>query len=403
MAEKIDHQSATGSIEYFTKAYNGTENTVVFASKQAWDDSRNGSDNPRWRYEIAHGLNATTNYICSFKTFTPVNVKAVATVTKPNGQQQKAEMNGHPTAFWSIVCPDPLSAALTQADIAAREKFISHYRERRTQFQSGVFLGELAKTVQMIRNPASALRRGIDRYYATVKKRLRRSKHPQRTIRDTWLEYVMGWGPLINDVEDAVGLATADPYAVSQYLSGKGKVDQLKTRQSGSFSNGICKVDFTSEQTLFGEVKYKGAIRAQNHPPGFPEQLGLSWSNVLPTVWELIPYSFLVDYFTNVGKVIDGISTGTIWLSWGCRVDTRKGEVEILDSHLDKVFLDAQAAAVSGRASGNATGAGPVSSRTMINRVVITNVSLGIGDVRFKIPAKWKQWLNIGALAKLRH
>lgn len=34
-------------------------------------------------------------------------------------------------------------------------------------------------------------------------------------------------------------------------------------------------------------------------------RMGLTIQEFVPTVWELIPYSFVVDYFTNIGDVVN--------------------------------------------------------------------------------------------------
>jgi hypothetical protein len=146
-------------------------------------------------------------------------------------------------------------------------------------------------------------------------------------------------------------------------------------------------------------VRYRGAVVAENSPPSFPEQLGLSWSNLLPTVWELIPYSFLVDYFTNVGSVIDGISTGVVSLAWGCRSEVRES-LSRISTELARVSLDTNPG--QGRWSGNVHGAGLIGQNRYVNRQSVNVISLGIGDFQFKLPGVSTKWLNIGALADLR-
>ena len=43
---------------------------------------------------------------------------------------------------------------------------------------------------------------------------------------------------------------------------------------------------------------------------------GLSAWEFVPTLWELIPYSFLVDYFTNVGGIIASWSYRSLGTDW---------------------------------------------------------------------------------------
>jgi hypothetical protein len=365
-----------------------------------WTDVHSGASNPGYRKQISAGVNATTPYFVDTRRVSNVRMSADSTVTRYNGSTIKVrwEQSGYlgPAGY------DPLDSSTTLADITARQQFVARYRSRRTQFQAGVFLGELRETVEMIRNPAKALRDGIDSYYGAVKKRLRKSKNRRRTIQDTWLEYSFGWAPLVNDVADACKLATADPFRVFEKITSKGIDNDRSETYTASDGYATTQVNYQVSKKSQVIVRYKGAIRAQNQPPGFPEQLGLSWSNVLPTAWELIPYSFLVDYFTNVGAVIDGISTGTIGLAWGCRSQVQNATVEVGGCALDYDHLALFTTIPGWTASGFANGGGKCSSRYIYNRSVIDSVSVGIGDAMFKLPGSNIKWLNIAALARLR-
>jgi hypothetical protein len=46
--------------------------------------------------------------------------------------------------------------------------------------------------------------------------------------------------------------------------------------------------------------------------------LGFSWESFVPTVWELVPYSFILDYFTNIGDVLSAGLLVQSHLAWGC-------------------------------------------------------------------------------------
>lgn len=54
-------------------------------------------------------------------------------------------------------------------------------------------------------------------------------------------------------------------------------------------------------------VRYRGRIDAQVDAPVWNnlDLFGFSAKEFVPTLWELLPWSFLVDYFTNVGDILD--------------------------------------------------------------------------------------------------
>ena len=66
------------------------------------------------------------------------------------------------------------------------------------------------------------------------------------------------------------------------------------------------------------EVTYRGAYvyRRPDGNFGIPELFGVDLSSVAPTSWELIPYSWLVDYFTDVGSAIDAVSIRLVEFGW---------------------------------------------------------------------------------------
>jgi hypothetical protein len=366
-----------------------------------WWDTKIGSDNPHWREQIRRGSNATTSYSTSVRDCFRLQGHADRTYTDHLGRTSFRGWSGHPRNIsWGLTSPVGLSSSL--ADLLARQQFIASYRKRRTAFQSGVFLGELRQVVEMIRRPASALRDGIDRYHGAVKERLRRSRHRRSVIQDTWLEYVFGWKPLIGDIEDACRLATASPMAVFMPIRGiaGSQLEKTTTRTNHTLQSG-CRCWFNRTTTGDVTVEYKGAIRADTEPPGFPEQLGLSWSNVLPTVWELVPYSFLFDYFTNIGKVVEGISTGPIRLAWGYQAITKSRVTTISGGELDMSYMQASIPP-GGTGQGSADLAGILERFSTYSRSPVSSVSIGLRDFRFRFNTGSSEWLNIAALARLR-
>jgi hypothetical protein len=177
----------------------------------------------------------------------------------------------------------------------------------------GVFLGELGQTLRMIRSGAKGIREGLDSYLSdAVKLRNSNLATHQRLGRlsQLWLEYAFGWKPFINDViNGAEALAENGSRGYSlDFLPVYSEASSKKIISEVTTAGGIGSI--TWKRTTIREneaiVIYRGAVATFAYDQRYMNQanLGFTWDQFVPTVWELIPYSFLVDYFSNVGDVL---------------------------------------------------------------------------------------------------
>jgi hypothetical protein len=208
---------------------------------------------------------------------------------------------------------DPPSSNGIAEDIA-RANFVSNCRKKQTSFQGGQFLGEIRETIHAIKHPADALRKGLSSYLGTVKKRARgfNSKTSYGTVRrmlgGTWLEYAFGWAPLVSDIK-------AGAEALAKYNGSF--TPSLPVRSRGVWE-GILDESEYGIATFYGDYSARiitkakivatmyGAMRSgiALEVPTVSKTFGLGLRDFVPTVWELIPFSFVTDYFTNVGEIL---------------------------------------------------------------------------------------------------
>lgn len=376
---------------------------------QVWSDSFTGSDMPDWKHRIAAGLNATTAAVGSKIEFNPgrgrIEIEFEDTLV---GNVKQRTLQLRTGAILGTDTPFPTESVgdynVTATDIQARLSFLNQYRQQRTAFQAGTFFGEIAETLRMLKSPAKALREGINSYFSTAKKRASRVKPHRRNavVRETYLEYVYGWRPLMNDIQDAYNLLKGGPESFRQEISRTAdtQVVCVDDEVSGGPPDGLAPPVFRRRRSGHVSVRYKGAVNAATEKvPSGLEFVGLGLTNFLPTVWNLIPYSFLVDYFSNIGKVIDAASLGTVSLAWGCTT-VRQSIKHELD------FLRLQYTVPPGRRiiSTSVSLSGYRGFKLQFSRAPISEIGVGINDIRFRIPGVDEpfKWLNIGALASLR-
>lgn len=113
-----------------------------------------------------------------------------------------------------------------------------------------------------------------------------------RDLSGTWLEYTFGWVPLISDIGNAVEVLQQqfDPIPIRGRGVGQAEV---KTRLS---------VNEIKTASLLSKVEVRGTIVVTNPNLFLANQLG--FTNPAMVAWELVPFSFVVDWFIPVGKFI---------------------------------------------------------------------------------------------------
>jgi hypothetical protein len=288
-----------------------------------------------YRYKISHGLEATSSL---------TGTKQDLTISKGHiafGTHIKNSSN--PTWDWNFsygnvtssgaVGSGTVAALNVSVSNEAKRKFINKCIEAQSAFNGSTFLGELGDTLRGIRNPARALRSGIDDYMETCKRRRRGTKSQKRKIlAETWLEYQYGWAPLISDINSASRQLErirhgSPPYQWVEAIAQDSFDADMQVDDLGPGSLVIL-VNTLDKQTSI--VKYYGMVNIDLPPGSYlsGRSLGFRWDQFVPTLWEIIPYSFLADYFTNIGDIIQSWSYAKSNLRWVSLTTVREHSIE---------------------------------------------------------------------------
>lgn len=395
--------------------YNETPVPVVFHSDNVDTavatvfNSATSTAMPGWRTKISKHQSASTGRtIDRFKWYGGVGSIGVefTHITSPKGKTNAG-------SIWSgqIIYPSSwpaLPSSSAEADNEARMKFFKRAKNAQTAFSGLTFLGELRETLGMIRNPGRALRRGLDDYVETVNKRTRRAKRNSlnRIVSETWLEHVFGWSPLISDIKSA---GDALNRRLNRFASSYTRISGSGKQEGASFdvnllTNGDVWLEYVIRRLhrTSCRVRYVAEIRSvcENPIAADTRLFGVSWGDVVPTAWELIPYSFLVDYFTNIGDVLNAWSVRKGDIAWCNRTERLRGWRTLSELRLNKKYTETAVAQFYAWRSAWLSTSYFRSVREQITRGANQP---GYPDFRLEIPGFSTKWINMSALVAARN
>lgn len=172
-------------------------------------------------------------------------------------------------------------------------------------------VGMIADRVNQMRQAYSSLRRGrftdFIRHLGVLplkKHKDRRWNRPHQAS-GIWLEYHFGWSPMVQEIYTLGQVIARYPNpAATSVGRGRNKVDLSTLNSSTAFYTGV--------KTT--RVQIKGRVTVTNPNLFLANKIGVA--NPVQVVWELIPFSFLVDWFTNFGRWLSSFSD---W--WGVELD----------------------------------------------------------------------------------
>lgn len=181
------------------------------------------------------------------------------------------------------------------------------------------FIAELSKTRDMVvdaLNKVIQLRKRL--FTPTVPKRRRRKlTGPANVIRQTkdnlrraetvagwWAEARYGWRPLIYDIQDINDALDHLHETKTRHVARSASNAEHLIKRDGSHKVTSC--DYLDTQVDRIVVGTRGHIAADFAPPSRTQ------FNIPLTSWELVPWSFVVDWFVYVGQAIEAASFLTL-------------------------------------------------------------------------------------------
>lgn len=329
--------------------WNGQHSTGY--SSQQWDCDRSGSAVPHWRATIKAGGNATSVFVANYLNLrqrTPMIGRFTHIENAPGVKLYSEAIygtisDGFPP-FWDTDS--------TKADTLALTRVYKALKGAQTHANGLQFLGEFHEVISQLRHPFRAANALIDSYLDKAFRSFKRYRWREgsaahrakvkpsleRALAESWLETAFGLRPLISDVKEI-----AEAIARFQNDSRRDKISgsaELKTQGSDTHSESSTATSYVRfkrdvKNSMVHKVRYVAFLdwsrSADFGSVGrLADLLGFKPEQFVPSVYELVPWSFLVDYFTNLGTVIETGCAGQSAVKFAIRTTILESQVESL-------------------------------------------------------------------------
>jgi hypothetical protein len=284
--------------------------------KVSWTNSITGVTNPKFKDQIKKGMDATTGMTAYLRTVRHIDGDLlIETNSGLYARRQGFIMTSAdpPTGNY-----DSLSSAEAIRDASAA--FFRQARNAQRAVQGIVILGELAQTVRMLKgNTSSIMRLFIDWRNRLSRRRPRSAKERLKRAADAWLEFQFGWRPLVSDAKSILS-SYSKPRVVTRVISASGSKDwHLIDSDTTTITTGPMKYDEKFWKYSRACCYFKGGISIEVGAVGELQRWGFTPSDFVPSLYELLPWSFLFDYFTDLGATVEGLCFPKQSIRWSCR------------------------------------------------------------------------------------
>lgn len=376
-----------------------------------WLDTRKrvGSDLPRYRSIIKAGLGATNAFDATDQSIILTSGFIGGIETSPScpnkGKESSTTHLGYLPSLYPVLTTG--SAKQKEAESLALVKVRQRIGAQTQSYQGLTVLAELRETLHSLKHPADALRQNLGVFskgQITLRDKRRRKQISKKDYADavagTWLEFSFGIKPLINDIT-SIAESALPTYTEKRIirLSGKGETqDATEATQILLPATTKFVLPTKVETKLTYQSRYVVGYREEIAGPSTGLQRiidmgGFHLDQIIPTVWEMLPWSFFIDYFSNIGDVINSSLVNTKNVAWTMR-QTRLSAVE---TRVTQEPVKNPSAAYPDILSGYS----PMTVTRKSSRYIRTSGTLDFPTICFTLPSRRTQFFNIAALATL--
>lgn len=391
---------------------NGTETRYLFDSVHPTVETFSGQQNPWHEQQLEQFIQAATPFTAWREEVVSVPCSFLESInwnfyTAPS-RIVLVTTNGH---FRPDVITDASVSSINTASATnlALSDLAQAIYDAHTVFQGGTFIGELRETIALLRSPARAIRKSLPDYLNSLSKRVKRGtkrREANRIVSETYLEWKFGVTPLLNDVNDAFGAINGFVKAknVSQdiTLRGTGKTETTVPGSEKTVGTAYCFALGQQMQHQTVSVRFLAGYRLNDNPinNGAFRAIGLSPTDWLPTAWNLLPWSFVVDYFTNIGDIVTALANVTASPRWIIKTTKQSVVNQVSFKGIRPYHLPAKGLYSGTVVDTNVKRGSLLQTKQKVTRELYDGRSR-IPSLEFQIPGMGTKWINLAALGSL--
>lgn len=291
-----------------------------------WTNQRIGSSLPGWRNALKQSRDATTamSGTKSFVEFKPGHAEWQGYVKGFPAQRRLYGQSGMLDMFNPTVHA-PTYANAAKAESIASSQFIKEVGNAYKAMEGLETLAELPKTARSIMQRTGSMISLLTNWKRTLSSGLDAARRGNRgaaarrataAVSNAYLEWRFAYEPLVKDIRGLAEKLADDTVIIPFKAFGKASGMYLPPTEAGGGMSGLSWksiTTYTEESTVY----YKGAIKVEKvGASGYFGQLGMSPSNFVPTLYNLLPWTYMIDYFTNVGDMVSGLSMPYPQIAW---------------------------------------------------------------------------------------
>lgn len=253
----------------------------------------------------------------AYLPYNPVDIKTTETTYTPGegwAENTGSTLRYEGSAWYEM----PTSIELPPVDPAI-QTYVTNAaaaEARSSIFDALTFAAELKKTHAMVKGRFSSVADFATKLAYRSAATRRFGKDPLRVMSDLWLEYRYGWIPAVLSVSDALD-ALANKAEKGSVVNGtSSQIQDLSQSVTETVVSGPSHTYVTT--VIDGKRTYRGAYYAQVTNPS----LFRYGSDVVRTGYEMVPWSFVFDWFVDVNSYLQAVSPfqGGQLMGGGCSI-----------------------------------------------------------------------------------